>query len=157
LSTIITNYSPLLSQAFSNHFTSLATEKENVPDENQQAEGWADAFSMRNGWGDDISIHSSSSPKESQKERAQGKPTQEPVKTIRKKRQKLKNKIPKHPKHLGGPEQCQKEAAQFGALSSLSSLQSAALKIGFPVKYMQPVSLVPSLGRGLGPIFRSFS
>jgi hypothetical protein len=106
---------------------------------------------MSEGWEDDMSIPSSDSQSEDRKPSSSlSSKTCSPTKSVKKKKKQLKVKISKASKSIVGSEVGNREVERLFPYSARTSLQSAAVKLGFPMKYLGFQSTLPSFGRGGG-------
>ena len=149
---------PTMSQSNGNRFLPLQDDEEEViMDGNPQVDN-------PDGWNDDISLPSSTSGTPAQgasREKLQYRRRKKDKKDklvgkVKKKKTSLKIKhLPEStPPTPAGPDWCLKEAerlwttSNLGVPSVLSSLQEAAIRIGFPLSTFKTVDTMPSMGRG---------
>jgi hypothetical protein len=104
------------------------------------------------GWANDLTVSSNGSkPVSTLTELQDKKPSAKKTQLKAKRKQKqIKIKIPKTAPINVGPKGCEKEIALLGKLSTPSSLQHAAIGLGFPAKYFGSSSTIVPYGHGGG-------
>jgi len=140
-----------------NHQQSFSPLADNNEDDNKMDDGSPPPENVE-GRADDLTISSNDSkPVSTSTEFQDKKPSAKKTQLKAKRKQKqIKVKIPKTAPINVSPEGCEKEIALLGKLSTPSSLQQAAISLGFPAKYFGSSSSIVPYGRGGGSPRSSF-